>query len=193
MQNIRPKISSLTEKELANLLLASFFKVGKEFKISLTETKIFIDEIYKFQGSVYIDSFNEAFSMYAASVLPDAEHLRPSISPIFISKLLKIYFRSCNEKNSTVNPRKEMTSRLSPEDKCKLFIKHVSANKCLPANPDWISIYEHLTGLNKLKLPMEWDTLTYYKKQKYARTALSEWAYQNFTINENLIYKTIKR
>jgi hypothetical protein len=189
MENNRPRISSLTEKELAALLLASFFKVGKEFKISPLETKLFIDEVYKNQGWMYVDTFSEAFSAYTACELPEAENLRPYVSPLFISKLMKIYKKQGNAKKLIGKSEQRIHTMLSPEEKYTLFLKHIIANKSLPANPDWVSIYEYLSALKKLPPVVDWSSLGYFKKLKEAMKAVTEWTYKNFTITENLIYK----
>lgn len=180
--NTRPKIASLNEKELAALLKESFFKVGKELKLEVSETKIFLEEVYKKQGWMYTDTFSDAFSRYAACELPEAENLRPYISPFFIGKLMKLYFKRCDEKKFSRKPVKGIFFQLTPEEKYNLFLKHIAFNKCLPANPDWISIYEHLTGLNRLKPPADWDSFCYTKKLKYAMAAVTEWAYRNYEL-----------
>jgi len=189
MENNRPKVSSLTEKELAALLQESFFKVGKELKLPANETKVFLDEVYKYQGWMFVDTFNDAFSRYAACEIPEAENLRPHVSPMFISKLMKIYFRRCNEKKFIRKSVKDTISLLKPEEKYILFIKHILANQLLPANPDWISIYEHLSTLQKINKLHDWDSLSYTKKLKHATVAVCEWAYKNYPITENLSYK----
>jgi hypothetical protein len=189
MENNRPKISSLTEKELAELLNESFFKVGKQVKLAAGETKIFLDEVYQHQGWMYVDIFSEAFSKYAACELPDAEGLRPCVSSLFIGKLMKIYFKKCNEQRFIRKQGKGNPSNLSAEEKYTLYLKHVTANQCLPANPDWVSIYEHLTGLNKINPLSDWNSFGYSQKLKQARQAVTEWTCKQFNIRENLIYK----
>jgi hypothetical protein len=189
MENNRPKISSLNEKELAALLQESFFKIGKQLKLPVIETKIFLDEVYKYQGWMYIDTFSEAFSRYAACELPEAENLRPYVSPLFIGKLMKIYKKKGNEQKLIGKSVNSIHTILSAEEKYMLFLKHIIANKSLPANPDWVCIYEHLSGLKKLTLVADWNSFNYSQKLKQAISSVTEWAYKNFTITENLIYK----
>lgn len=189
MENNRPKISSLTEKELATILQDCFFKIGKQLKLSVGDTKIFLDEVYRHHGWMYVDTFSEAFSRYAACELSDAENLRPYVSPLFIGKLMKIYTRKRSEQRSPEKRGKDNATTLNPEEKYTLFLKHLIANKSLPANPDWVCIYQYLAGLKKLSPVAGWDSLGYSKKLKQATVAVSEWAYKHFTITENLIYK----
>jgi hypothetical protein len=189
MEYTRPKISSCSSMELAALLKESFFKIGKEVKLSSLETKIFIDEVYKNHGSVYVDSFSEAFSQYAALELPDCENLRPQVSPLFISRLMKIYTRKYNESKYKFKSLNGTSSILTPEQKYVLFVKFINANKVLPANPDWIMIYEYLSNINKLPLPNNWNTISYYPRWKHARNEVTDWAYKTFNITELLLYK----
>lgn len=188
--NNRPKISSLSEKELAQLLIDSFFKVGKELKLSISETKIFLDEVYKKQGWMFVDTFSEVFSMFAAGEIPDCEKMHVHTSPLFIGRLMKLYLKKSKENRFTDKSEKNKSSVLTPEGKYKLFIQFILANSCLPVNPDWVGIYEHLTEIKKMYLPDAWETLTYHAKWKYAASAVSDWAYAHFTINDILIYKT---
>jgi hypothetical protein len=189
MENNRPKIASLTEKELAQLLIDSFFIIGKELKLSAGETKIFLKEVYKKQGCMYIDTFAEAFSRYAAFELPDAETLRPQVSPRFISNLMKLYFGKCRDKKFITKSVKDTISHLTAKEKYTLFVQFISANKCLPKNPDWVTLYEHITGLKKLAPPENWESLSYTAQWRYAVNAVSEWAYAHFNINEILVFK----
>ena len=106
MENIRPKIASLGEKELAQLLINSFFITGKDVKLQAEQTKLFLGEVFKKQGGQYIDDFCDAFSRYAAFELPGAENLQPTVSPRFINTLMNMYekFKKTNrqgEKNCT--------------------------------------------------------------------------------------------
>jgi hypothetical protein len=185
----RPKISSLTEMELAQLLASLFFLVGKDVNLQKNETKLFLDSIYKYQGWMYEDTFKDAFSRYAACELPDAENLQPQVSHRFISKLMKIYLKKCNENKFIKNSVKDMPTVLTPEEKYALFVKFVSANKCLPGNADWVTLYEHITGLKKLAMPADWDALPFFKKWRYAMQAVTDWAYSNYKITQILLYK----
>ncbi len=189
MENNRPKIASFTEKELAQLLIDSFFIIGKELKLSINETKLFLEEVYKKQGWMYVDTFTEAFSRYAAFELPDAETLRPQVSPRFISNLMKLYFGKCREKKFTTKSVKNTVSNLTPKEKYTLFVQFISANKCIPKNPDWVCLYEYIAELKKLALPDNWGELSYTAQWRYAVNAVSEWAYAHFNINEILIFK----
>lgn len=189
MEHYRPKIAALNEKELATLLAESFFKIGKVLKLPAGESKIFLDEVYKYQGQVYADTFSDAFSRYAACELPDAETLRPYVSPLFVGKLMRIYLNKFTGKKNNRKPERESRSNLNPGEKYKLFILFVKTNKCVPANPDWVGIYEHLAELGKLLLMPGWDSFNYYKKLKHATLDVSEWTYKNFTITETLLYK----
>ncbi len=186
--NNRPKIGSLGEKELAQLLTESFFKIGKDIEFSLDKVKIMLAEVYKFQGWMFVDTFSDAFSKYAAGELEDAETLKAHVSPRFISMLMKKYFKKCNENKQKKNTGKASPAILSPEEKYTLFVQFIKVNQCLPGNSDWVSIYEHLTGLKKLFLPDEWNTQTFYSKWKYSRNAVTEWAYNCFTITEVLLF-----
>ena len=47
---------------------------------------------------MYADTFSAAFSLFAACEIPNAENLRPYVSPLFVSKLMKLYFKKCNER-----------------------------------------------------------------------------------------------
>ena len=179
----RPKILSLSETELAQLLKECFFKVGKEIELSLEQIKILLDEIYKHQGWMYTDTFSEAFSLYAADELPEAETLRPQVSPRFVGKLMKAYiyrFSSRKKDKKQTNPQ---PAGLTQEEKYKLFIRFVEANKSMPGNADWVSIFEYLTSAKKLELPPEWNQLSYYAKRKYSFTLLMDWTSKNFRIN----------
>jgi len=180
----RPRISSLTEKELAAVLKESFFKVGKELKLPVVETKIFLDEVYKHQGSIYVDAFTEAFSSCAALRLPGADTLRPQVSPMFVSKVMKLYLGKCRENKYKRRLAENTSAALTPEEKYALFLQYIITNKTLPANPDWVAIYKHLTALKKLSINAEWDTLAFSGKWKYARNAVTEWACRQYNINE---------
>jgi hypothetical protein len=91
--NERPKIGSLSEKELAQLLIDSFFLVGRDVKLPPDKLKILLKEVYKKQGWMYTDTFIEAFSRFAAFELPDMENLHPRVSPQFISHLMKLHLK----------------------------------------------------------------------------------------------------
>ncbi len=184
MENNRPKIASLTEKELAQLLLDSFFIIGKEVKLSASETKIFLKEVYKKQGWMYVDTFSEAFSRYAACELPNAENLRPHVSPRFIGNLMNLHTKKHREKKFTSKHEKDGISQLTPKEKYTLFVQFISANKRIPKNPDWVTLFEHITGLKKLAFPENWSSLSYTAQWRYAVNAVSEWAYTHFNINE---------
>ena len=190
MENNRPKIATLSDKELAQLLIDSFFKIGRVLKLSLPETKIFLDEVYNYQGLMYVDTFSDAFSRYAAGEIPDTEKLHPQISPMFISRLMKLYMKKCNENKFIAHSVKDKSTALTQEGKYKLFVQFITINKCLPGNPDWVGIYEHLEVLKKLAFPVGWDALSYPAKWRYATNVVCEWAYANYNINDNLIYKT---
>jgi hypothetical protein len=189
MNNNRPKIASLSEPELAELLINSFFKIGRDINLSGNKLKIFLSEVYKHQGWMFVDTFNDAFSSYAACELPDAEKLSPSLAPRFISKLMKIYLKKCSGHKSPENSEGSTPAALKPEEKFALFMKHLLDYKCIPENPDWVSIYEHLSALNKLHITPKWDTLNYHQKMKIAMLAVSEWAFNNYTVTDSLIYR----
>lgn len=182
MENNRPKISSLSEKELAAILKECFFKVGKELKLQINETKIFLDEVYKKQGWMFVDTFSEVFSKYAACEMPEAEKLRPYISPLFIGRLMKLYQKQCNEKKLCTRLVKNPIYNLTSAEKYTLLVKHILANGSIPANPDWVCIYEHLSGLNKIELSTDWGSLGYSQKLKHARQAVTEWIYKNYEL-----------
>lgn len=182
MENNRPKIASLSDKELAMLLKESYFKVGRQLKLDEGETKLFMDEVYKNQGWMYVDIFSEAFSRLAACELADAENLRPYVSPMFISKLMKIYFKRGSAGKCMAPRTGENFTALTPENKYTLFIKFILCNRRIPANPDWIAIYEHLVKINKLELNEEWETLSYLKKMKYGMNAVTEWVYKSYKL-----------
>jgi hypothetical protein len=190
--NNRPKIASLSEKELAQLLINLFFIIGRNLKLSAVETKIFLEEVYKRQGGTYTDTFSDAFSCYAALELPEAENLRPQASPRFINQLLKLYNIKCRQEKPATKPGENKSGKLPAEGKYNLFIKFIIVNKSLPGNSDWVTIYEHLTNINNLFLPSGWDTMNYHLKWKHARKAVTEWVYKNFNITETLLYKTNK-
>ena len=175
--------------ELAQLLGNLFFLIGKDVNLTENESDILLDNIYKYHGGKYTDEFSDAFSKYAAGELPDAETLRPHVSPRFVSLLLKIYFKKCNENIQAKNAAKNAFSTLTPEEKYTLFVQFILANKCLPGNSDWVTLYEYITGLKKLSMPAEWDTMSYYNKWKYAMQAVTGWAYKSFTITESLLFK----
>lgn len=187
--NKRPKISSLTEQELAQLLLTCFFKIGREVNLSKEKLKIFMGEIYTYQGWMYVDTFSDAFSRFAACELPDAESVRPSVSPFFVGRLMKLYFKKCKEKNFIAKSVKDSISILTPQEKLALFVKYISVNKCMPANPDWVGIYSCLAELNKITISTEWENLSFAKRWKLAMEAVCEWAYKNFTITNQLVYR----
>jgi hypothetical protein len=182
MANNRPKIASLTEKELAILLKESFFKIGKELKLDEKESKLMLDEVYKFQGWMFADTFSDAFSRFAACQLADSENMRPEASPRFIGKLMKLYFKQCAEKKYIHQTVKGTFSQLTGEEKFNLFLKHVTMHRCLPGNPDWVGIYEYLVANNKLKPLEKWESLGYMKKLKHAREEVSEWTYGNYEL-----------
>jgi hypothetical protein len=182
--NDRLKISSLSEKELAGLLKQSFFKVGKALKLAEDETKIFLDEVYRRQGWMFVDTFSDAFSRYAACELAGAEGLRPYASPMFIGRLMKIYFKKCWENKSPSKNIRNTVGILTPEEKYGLFINHIITHKRFPGNPDWVSVYEHLEGLKKIAPIAEWATLSYSKKMNYAKAMAIEWIYKNYNITE---------
>jgi hypothetical protein len=179
---IRPKIASLSEKDLALLLKESFFKIGKELKLDEHETKLFLDEVYKKQGWMFVDTFSDVFSRYAACELPGAEELRPAASPLFIGKLMWYYSKKCTEKKSITNSVKGTFSKLTDEEKFNLFIKHVLTYRLLPGNPDWVIIYEYMVTNNKLKPAENWEAFGYMKKMKHAMEKVSEWTYENYEL-----------
>jgi hypothetical protein len=118
---------------------------------------------------------------------PDAEALKPQVSPRFVSMLMRVYFNKHNDNNLHKNRKLSKPAVLNSEDKYMLFVQFICANKCLPGNCDWVMIFEHLTGLNKLLLPRDWSALTYYQKWKYAMKTITEWAYKTFPITDTLL------
>ncbi len=180
--NNRPKIASLTEKELGALLSAAFFIIGKDIRLPADKLKLFLGEVYKYQGGKYVDDFNEAFSKYAALELPNAETLRPQVSPLFISSLMKLYANRNSNSSPAKKTVKDKLLVLTPENKFTLFVKYITTGKSLPGNPDWVTIYEYLTGINKLLLHPEWGSMGYHHKWKYAMQTLTEWAYRNYNL-----------
>lgn len=171
----RPKLASLPENELAQLLIESFFKVGKTIDLAPDKLKIFFGEVYKFQGWMFVDTFSDAFSRFAACQLTDSENMRPEISPRFISRLMKLYFKQCAEKKYIAQSVKGTFSQLTGEEKFNLFLKHITIHRCLPGNPDWVSIYEYMVANRKVEPAEKWESLGYMKKLKHARERVSEW------------------
>lgn len=178
----RPKIGSLSEKELATLLKESFFKIGKELKLDEKESKLMLDEVYKFHGWMFADTFGDAFSRFAACQLAHSENMRPEASPRFIGKLMKLYFKQCAEKKYTAQSVKGNFSQLTGEEKFNLYVKHISMHRSLPGNPDWVGIYEYLVAINKLKPLEKWESLGYMNKLKHARDEVSEWSYKSYEL-----------
>ncbi len=83
--NNRPYISSDSIRELAPRLGYLFFLTGKDVNLTENETDLLLDNIYKYHGGKFIDDFSDAFSKYSAGELPDAEALRPQVSPRFVN------------------------------------------------------------------------------------------------------------
>lgn len=187
--NNRQKISSLSKMELAQLLGNLFFLTGKDVNLTENESDLLLDNVYKYHGGKYIDEFSDAFSKYAAGELPDAETLKPQVSPRFVSLLMKIYFKKSNENKRVHKSAKNVSAILTPEEKYTLFVQFIVVNQSLPGNSDWVSIYEYITGLKKLCMPPGWDSLSYYAKWKHAMKAVTGWVYNNFNITEVLLYK----
>ena len=184
----RPKISSLSEKELAQLLIDSFFMIGKDLKLNISTSKVLLVEVYKYHGWIYVDSFTEAFSKYAADELPDADSLKPTVSPRFISKLMKFYFKKLRESHTLKKEGNDTSSTFTPEEKYMLFIRFIKDNRSLPGNCDWVTIFEFLTSQNKLLLPTDWAKLTFYGKLKHATQEVTCWAHNNFSISDTPLY-----
>lgn len=182
MENsIRPKISSLTEKELALLLISCFRLIGREVRFAGQDLKEFLDEIFKYQGWMYADSFKEAFSRYAADQLDGSESLKREVSAYFVSRLMKLTVKGAKAYKAKINP-KPTDSKPTPEWHYASFCKFVSSWKILPANPDWVSVFEYLVEIGKASSVEGWSSMGYHLKLRHSMEIVTEWAYGKFTI-----------
>jgi hypothetical protein len=133
----------MSRAELTQLLIDSFFKLGKRLDLDASidshKADLFINEVFKYQGSMKVDDFEEAFSMYGAGTL-QAESLRPSTSPMFVSRLMKVYKE---RKYGKYEHKFQPQETNADEQNWKRFFNHIQFYRSLPANPDWISLYNH--------------------------------------------------
>ncbi len=106
---------------------------------------------------------------------------------------MRAYFNKYNDSNINKTRRISKPTVLTSEDKYMLFVQFVCANKCVPGNCDWVIIFEHLTGLNKLLLPRDWNNFTSsYQKWKHAMEAVTAWVYKTFTITNTILGNNVE-
>ena len=94
-------------------------------------------------------------------------------------------------------PSKKVSSVITPEDKYNAFIGHIKTHKSIPANADWIPIYEYAIDNNKFNqqhiLSAHWSDLSYMEKINLAKPTLIDFAYKNFTISDANKYNGVKQ
>jgi hypothetical protein len=85
----RPRINTLSERDMALLLKDNFLKIGIKSPTDEGEIRIMLHGMFKYQGYCFIEDFENAFDEYAADIFELT--MRPGYNSRFVSVLLKAY------------------------------------------------------------------------------------------------------
>lgn len=88
------KIGELNPEEVGILLRLNYFKIGLELNQGSLEENALVKEIMSYQKNLWVYSFNDMFSKFAAGVIKGQENLQPVFTGYFVSQLRKAFFET---------------------------------------------------------------------------------------------------
>lgn len=136
------KIFDHSRKELAVLLSECFYIIGegnKFQKLTTFEIDTMVNGMLKYQGSMHIDDFKEAFNMYANQEIEVKLFGGPA--PMMIGLLCKAY------KIKKMGPKPEATKTPSigrtDEEEWFYFMRFINFYGHIPEGSDWVKLWNY--------------------------------------------------
>lgn len=100
------QIAQLSAEEVASLLRLNYFKIGLRLTPGSVEEKKLVSEITTYQRNLWVYSFNDMFSKFAAGDIRGQEKLKPVFTGYFVAQLRHAFFdtiKGYKKKSSAVN------------------------------------------------------------------------------------------
>lgn len=197
MYTPKETIGSLTKAELLKLLTECFSMLGRQVSNQTPEEiETLIKEAYHWQGRMWVDTFREAFSAYAASEI-EIDRFTTTISAQAVSKIQKAYREKKwgkkevekNTENIFITSTDEgyynslvcvMEGRKSDKfQERKPKCESAKGNE-IPFTWAWDAVYNHLRKLNKC------DEAESFKGQKMSVITWLRITYPDCTFQKDL-------
>lgn len=168
------KFNDLCKTDQLALLKECFLLIGKNISsVSPEEVDLIWREVCNWQGSIWVETFREAFSAYQVGAI-EIEKFNPTISAMTVSKIQKAYREKTYGKTAHIKQVEPqwvappdvdyyttlmyvMRGEKSPKAQQNRPQDPAPPGNMIPAFWDWAAVYRHMRVLNECNVSSTFD------------------------------------